>query len=231
MVVIIMNVILIPILKDNYAYLIVGNGVVGIIDPGEAAPILAILKARRLRPNFVLITHYHGDHVAGLDEVLAAYPDVKVIGKNHEDLEAFDFGRETVEIIQTPGHKRDHVCFHFPDSQVLFSGDVLFAMGCGRLLDGTAEEMFESLQKLSALPDETQVYCGHEYTLSNAEFCVAQEPDNEAIQKRYDMVKKLRNTSQPTIPFTLKEDKETNLFLQTKSAAEFAALRKLKDDF
>jgi len=222
---------LIPILNDNYAYLIESSGHVGIVDPGEAVPILSILKARDLVPNFVLITHYHDDHVAGLDEVLAAYPDVKVIGKNHQDLETFDFGGERVEVMQTPGHKRDHVCFYFPDSQVLFSGDVLFAMGCGRLLDGTVEEMFGSLQKLSALPDETQVYCGHEYTLSNAEFCLAQASENEAIQKRYDAVKELRNAGKPTIPFTLKEDKETNLFLQTKSAAEFAALRALKDSF
>ena len=226
-----MNLTLIPILSDNYSYLVEGNGDIGIVDPGEAAPILSVLQARGLRPNFVLITHYHGDHVAGLDDVSDAYPDARVIGKNHEDLSAFDFGGERVDVIQTPGHKRDHVCFHFPDSAVLFSGDVLFAMGCGRLLDGTTEEMFGSLQKLSALPDETQVYCGHEYTLSNAEFCLAQAPDNDAIQKRYDAVKELRNVGKPTIPFTLKEEKETNLFLQAKSAAEFAALRHLKDNF
>lgn len=224
-------VTLIPILSDNYAYFLEAeNGQTAIVDPGESTPIIEALEARGIKPDMILITHYHGDHVAGLDDVLA-WHDCRVIGKNHDDVSDFSFGGESIQAIDTPGHKRDHVCFYADKSRFVLSGDVLFAMGCGRLLDGTAEEMFASLQKLSALPDDCRVYCGHEYTLSNAEFCAHVAPDNAAIQKRLRDVKALRANGSPTIPSTLGVEKETNVFLMAKSAADFATLRDLKDRF
>jgi len=225
------KVTLIPILSDNYAYLLeADNGQTAIVDPGEAAPIIVALEERSIKPDMILITHYHGDHIAGLDEMLA-WHGCRVMGKNHDNKSAFDFGDEAVQVIDTPGHKSDHVCFHFPESHILFSGDTLFVMGCGRVFDGTAEELFRSLQALAALPDETRVYCGHEYTLSNAEFGAHVAPNNEDIQKRLGEVRDLRASDTPTIPSTIALEKTTNVFLMAKSAAEFATLRKLKDNF
>ena len=225
------DVTLVPILNDNYAYLLEGDGEIGIVDPGEATPILEALKTRGLSLDTVFITHYHGDHIAGLDEIAAAYPDVKIMGAKHDHASSFAFAGEEVEVIETPGHKRDHVCFHFPKSQFVLSGDTLFAMGCGRVLDGTAEELYASLQKLAALPDETRVYCGHEYTLSNAKFCASVAPDDAAIMERYSEVQALRDEGKPTIPSTIGAEKASNVFLHAKSAAEFAALRTKKDSF
>jgi len=224
------TVTLIPILSDNYAYLLESNGQTAIVDPGEAKPIIAALDARNIKPDQILITHYHGDHVAGLNEVLA-WHDCPVIGKNHTDLEQFSFGDETIQIIETPGHKRDHICFYATESKILICGDTLFAMGCGRILDGTAQELFTSLQKLKNLPDDTRIYCGHEYTLSNAKFCAYIMPDNAAIQARLEQVKNLRAHNTPTIPSTLAQEKETNVFLTAKTVEEFAKLRTAKDGF
>ena len=225
------DVTLIPILSDNYAFLLEdGNGDVAIVDPGEAEPIIAALEQRNLKPDMILITHYHGDHVAGLDELLA-WHKCPVMGFNHDNISNFEFGGEEVQVIETPGHKRDHVSFYLPESQLVFCGDTLFVMGCGRILDGTAKELYASLQKLACLPDDTQVYCGHEYTLSNAEFCVHAAPDDAGITARLIAVKEMRSNDQPTVPSTIALEKETNVFLKAKSAAEFATLRSKKDNF
>lgn len=225
------DVTLIPILSDNYAFLLkADNGQIAIVDPGEADPIIALLEERNIKPDMILITHYHGDHVAGLTTLLD-WHDCPVIGQNHDDCDRFEFADELCDVIPTPGHKSDHVCFHFPQSKTLFSGDTLFVMGCGRLLDGTAEELHSSLLTLSNLPDETKVYCGHEYTLSNARFCAHVAPDNQAIERRLAEIQTMRDKEHPTVPSTIGLEKATNVFLHAKSAAEFAALRKQKDQF
>ena len=225
------DVTLIPILSDNDSYLLESdNGDIAVVDPGEAAPIIAALEERNLKPDMILITHYHGDHVAGLDELLA-WRECPVMGFNHDDASNFEFGGEEVQVIGTPGHKRDHVSFYLPESQLVFCGDTLFVMGCGRVLDGTAEELYASLQKLASLPDDTRVYCGHEYTLSNAEFCSHIAPNDAGITARLSAVKEMRSNDQPTVPSTIVLEKETNVFLKAKSAAEFATLRLEKDNF
>lgn len=221
----------IPILSDNYAYFLeADDGTSAIVDPGESSPIIDFLESRNVQPDTVFITHYHGDHVAGLDDILDRY-NCRVIGKNHHIESELSFSGDPIKVLDTPGHKRDHVCFYFPESGFVLTGDCLFLMGCGKLLDGTAEEMFQSLQKLSALPDETRVYCGHEYTLANAEFCAHAAPDDARILERLRDIRDLRQNKKATIPGSIGEEKETNVFMKAKSAADFATLRSAKDRF
>lgn len=247
------DVSLVPIIPQmqNYAYILESdNGEIGVVDPGEAAPIIDALEKRNLEPTVILITHHHWDHVAGIADMLAwrscpvigadsqksssganpAKPcDNTVFEKSLSEGDVFSFGGETVEILDTPGHTPEHICFYFPDSGFALVGDTLFAMGCGRILDGSAEQLFNSLQKLNALPEETLLYCGHEYTLSNAEFAITVEPDNSALQERFEFVKVQRRNRLPSIPTTLKAERDTNVFLRAGSVEEFAELRHLKD--
>ena len=246
------QVTLIPILSDNYAFLLeADNGQTAIVDPGEAAPIVQVLKERNIKPDMILITHHHWDHMDGVPDMLS-YHDCPLIGsdcnksadnspgktlvrvpfeRSLSEGDHFEFGGETVTIFDTPGHTPEHICFHFTQSGFVLAGDTLFAMGCGRILDGTHDQLYKSLQKLAALPDDTKVYCGHEYTLSNAKFCAHISPDNDGIQNRLAEVEAMRAADQKTVPSTIAIEKETNSFLHAKSATEFAALRNAKDRF
>jgi len=240
------TVTLIPILpqNDNYAYLLEGDdGSVAVVDPGDAAPIIEVLEAKGLKPDVILITHHHWDHVDGLPDMMA-WHDCPVVGAAHpknapkvafaRELRGgddFKFGGESVDILDTPGHCREHICFYFAQSGFVLSGDALFAMGCGRILDGTPKELYQSLKLLSALPDDTRVYCGHEYTLSNAKFCAHIAPDNKDVLERLNAVETLRAAGTPTVPTSIALEKKTNVFLHAKSAAEFATLRQAKDQF
>ncbi len=233
---------LIPILNDNYAYLTEGdNGEIAILDPGVAAPIIKALEGRNLKPDIILITHHHWDHTDGIQDLLkwhncavagpkAEATKIKFLTIELDENSDFSFANERVQIIETPGHTLGHICYYFPESAALFAGDTLFSMGCGRLFEGTPDDMWNSMQKLRALPDETTLYCGHEYTLSNAQFCLKHAPDNEALQKRTTEVKAIRVLNKPTLPITLKSEKQTNLFLNAQSPEEFAKIRKLKDE-
>lgn len=237
------NVTLIPILNDNYAYLIESDcGAVAVLDPGEAAPVIDVLEGRGLKPDYVLNTHHHWDHVNGNQDIVQKYgaqivapqsEAKKIKGAqillSHRDV--FNLGQSQAEIIETPGHTAGGICFYFEQSGVVFTGDTLFSMGCGRLFEGTAHDMYESFSKLKALPDDTIVYCGHEYTLSNAMFCLSYDKDNLALKARAENVKTLRNENIPTLPTTIGLEKATNIFMNAKSAAHFAQLRTLKDNF
>ena len=245
------NVTLIPILRDNYAYLLeANNGQCAIIDPGEAGPIIEVLGTKGLKPDLLLITHHHFDHMDGAADMLA-WHDCPIVGADRDKCpdnpsrskvdvpftrilskdSDFEFGGEKVQILETPGHTPEHLCFYFEESGFLIAGDTLFVMGCGRMVQGTAEELYSSIKALAALPDETVVYCGHEYTLGNAAFAQSVNPDNEAINARIVQIKELRAQGTPTVPTTLAQEKQTNLFLNANSAADFAALRALKDKF
>lgn len=233
---------IIPILKDNYAYLLQSPcGKVAVLDPGEADPIIEILSAQGLHPDFILNTHYHWDHTDGNTALKRKYgaqiiaPEkeaalIKDVDITVKEGDIFTLGTENAQIIETHGHTRGGICFYFEDSAAIFTGDTLFSLGCGRL-EGTAQDMFEGFQKIMALPDETLIYCGHEYTRGNAGFCLSQDRDNEDLKKRIEQIKTLRADGQPTIPTTLALEKKTNIFMQTKSAEEFAALRLKKDNF
>ncbi len=237
------NIHIIPVLNDNYCYVLeADNGDTAIIDPGEAAPVLEFFYDTSLTPTHIFLTHHHSDHIDGVEAIRRKYPcDVYAPAAEKDKIGNIDyaldensppsFGNETIRVIETPGHTLGQINFYFPESALLFSGDTLFVMGCGRVFEGTMEQMYNSLQKLAQLPDETSIYCGHEYTLANAEFLKHAAPHNEAILNRYNDIKDIRSQNRPTVPSTIGQEKATNLFLSAKNSEEFAALRRQKDNF
>ena len=256
-----LTVHMIPALSDNYMYLLHerSENKVAIVDPAEFRPIQDALKQTGLGSiDYIFNTHHHWDHTQANEEVKEAHK-CKVYGFEGDrdripgiDLELkedgeFLFGSEPVRVILTPGHTTGHICYFFPTAKICLAGDTLFAMGCGRLFEGTPKQMHSSLQKLVAtLPGDTTVYCGHEYTLSNAKFAKTVDSYNEALEARFNKVVSLRNKNLKTVPFTFEEELNTNPFLRcddqdlkrcigmedVQDAAEiFAKVRALKDNF
>lgn len=234
----------VPILHDNYAWLLrdSGTGATAIVDPADADPIIAALEAAGGRLDLILLTHHHADHVAGTDAVRARFP-APVVGAAADahrlprldravtEGDTIPLGNARAVVIDTPGHTRGQINFYFADGGVLLSGDTLFSLGCGRLIEGTAAEMFASLAKLKALPDATLVCCGHEYTASNARFALSVDADNPALQARLREATAQREAGQPTIPSTMGSERAANPFLRAPDVAGFAALRAAKDKF
>ncbi len=253
-----LEIVQIPVLNDNYVYLArePQSGAVGVVDPAVHEPVLAELQRRNWTLTHILNTHHHPDHVGG-NVALKQATGCKVIGPEADadripgldiavgDNEGINLGNETARVFDVPGHTKGHIAYWFADSQALFCGDTLFALGCGRLFEGTPAQMWSSLTKLRRLPDETRVYCAHEYTESNARFAVTVEPGNAALQQRYARIRELRAAGKPTVPSTLAEEKATNPFLRPMSGdirqqlnmadaddvAVFAEVRKRKDGF
>ncbi len=236
------DVHLIPILSDNYSYILTSGRDVAVIDPGDGQALITALNERGLTPQKIFITHHHSDHIAGIDILKNTY-GCAVYGPADENQkipaldtlltedEIISFGGEDVHILTTPGHTLGHIVYWFPQSQLLFAGDTLFSLGCGRLFEGTPAQMFDSLSRLKDLPDATRLYCGHEYTESNAAFCLSIEPDNQQLKEKINWIKKQRANRQPTLPSLLGEEKLLNVFLTCENAEAFAALRRLKDTF
>ncbi len=247
-----------PARTDNYGYLAhdEATGRTAAIDAPEAAPILAALERRGWRLTDIFITHHHQDHVEALPELKEAF-GTRVIGPRAEaaKIEGLDvlvdggdeveLGETRLEIIDAPGHTLGHIVFHDRENGHLFSGDALFSLGIGRMFEGTPGPMWEGAKRLRSLPDSTLVYCGHEYTASNARFALSIDPNNPTLQKRAATVTALREAGKATIPFVLDEDKAANPFLRADDqvlaarmglegadpAEVFAALRKAKDAF
>ena len=231
-------------LSDNYLWLLkdAATGMVAICDPGEAGPAIAAIEAGGGRLDMVLLTHHHGDHIAGAEELRQRY-GAKLVGASADarrlpplDLalaagEKVALGASEAVVIDTPGHTRGHIAFHFPTARVLLCGDTLFSLGCGRLLEGNAAEMYESLHKLGALPGETLVCCGHEYTESNARFALTVEPNNTALVARSAEARVQRAAGRPTVPTTMAQELATNPFLRAGSVARLAEIRSAKDSF
>jgi hydroxyacylglutathione hydrolase len=227
-----LEVELLPVLGDNYVYLLHEpiRDTWGVVDPAEAAPVLERLRSQGAGLDWALITQQHGDHTAGLAELKAA-TGCRAVGPRAEagrisgldqlveDGDRIAFGALTAEVLATPGHTRGHVSYWFPDAEALFCGDTLFALGCGRMFEGDAATMWRSLSRLAALPDATRVYCGHEYTLSNARFALTIDPDNAALRARAAEVEALRAKGAPTIPSTIGLEKATNPFLRPADPA------------
>jgi hydroxyacylglutathione hydrolase len=234
----------VPILKDNYAWLLreSGTGATAIVDPADAGPIIEAIEKAGGRLDLILLTHHHDDHIAGVDEVRARFkcPVVGAAADQHRlpkldeavrEGDTVRLGNASAKVIETPGHTRGQINFFFADGDILLSGDTLFSLGCGRLAEGTPEEMFASLRKLAALPPDTLVCCGHEYTESNARFALAVDPNNAALRDFVSKVEQLRATGQPSVPSVLGDELKANPFLLAQDAASFAALRAKKDRF
>ena len=234
---------IIPVLTDNYTFVIIApDQTCAILDPGEAAPVISYLEQHNLKPSFILNTHHHYDHVDGNIELKTKYKALVIAPKKEalfipavdKTLKAGDvwnFAGEDVSILMAEGHTAGGIMFHFTHSKKLFTGDTLFSMGCGRLFEGTAEHMFASLQQINALPEETEIYCGHEYTLNNGAYCAKIEPDNTDISTRISQATDLRAKGLPTIPSTVGLEKKTNVFLRAKTIAEHATLRGQRNKF
>ena len=200
-----MQITPIPCLTDNYAYVINDNfsKTVGVVDPSEAHPIITFLEKNNLNLNYILNTHHHFDHVGGNNELKKKY-SAKIVGfsgDKHripgidvmlENNERWIFGNSPVKIFHIPGHTLGHICFFFEKEKLAFTGDTLFSLGCGRIFEGDHKQMLKSLNKIKTLPPDTKIYCGHEYTYKNAEFCIKYDKENINLKKYFEKIKKLR---------------------------------------
>jgi hydroxyacylglutathione hydrolase len=221
---------LIPCLSDNYAVLLKEGDTVALVDAPEARRIKAVLDKEGWRLTHILVTHKHSDHIDGIPALAAEYQP-EIIGPAAEkgsipgltrmvrEGDRVTVGPMTAEVYETPGHTKGHVVYYFPKEKLLFSGDTLFALGCGRLFEDTPAAMWNSLSKLRVLPDDTTVYCGHEYTLSNARFALTVDPNNKELQARAAEIEKARAAGKPTVPFNLGLEKKTSPFLRADEAA------------
>ena len=239
-----MKVEIISCLQDNYSYLIIdeNNNLACVVDPSEAQPIINYLKNKNINLKYILNTHHHFDHIGGNKELKKKFNSI-VVGYKHdseripeidiclENNEIWKSDNFEAKIIHVPGHTKGHICFHFYNEKLLFTGDTLFSLGCGRIFEGTYEQMFSSLNKIKTMPLDTQIYCGHEYTLNNSKFCIKHDPENLNLQKKIRDIKIKLNNSLPTIPSTLKEELDCNIFLRAKDIKTFSKLRDLKDNF
>lgn len=224
-----LQIIPIPAFKDNYIWLIHNHRQALIVDPGDAIPVLETLHHLQLDLINILITHHHHDHIGGVGELQNAYPNVQTYAPRLEqyhfphvpvgeaeviDLTEFDL---KFSVIELPGHTLGHIAYYDKESDLLFCGDTLFGAGCGRLFEGTPVQMYHSLQKLAALPKDTEVYCTHEYTMHNIGFAMTLEPNNQQLVKRQQDTIKLRNLHQPSLPSTIGLELATNPFLRCTS--------------
>ena len=239
-----MKVEIIKCLQDNYSYLLINeqNQNACVIDPSEAKPIINFVEKKNINLKFILNTHHHYDHVGGNNELKKRYsakivgfkndknriPNIDILVTNNQIWSNENF---EAKIIHIPGHTSGHICFYFSKNKIAFTGDTLFSLGCGRIFEGTYEQMFASLNKLKKLPSDTKIYCGHEYTLKNSIFCLRHEKNNKNLEKKiFDIKDKLKNNL-PTVPSTIGEELACNIFLRAKNLEDFSKLRDLKDNF
>ncbi len=229
-------------LKDNFSYIIHNNNEALVIDPGESGPIILLLEKLKLKLKYILNTHHHFDHVDGNSNLKEKYnckiigfiddkkriPGIDICVKNQEIFNEGDF---RFKIYHTPGHTSGHICYHFFDQKKLFTGDTLFSLSCGRLFEGTYEDMFKSLSLIKNFDEETLIYCGHEYTLSNAKFCIKHDPNNKHLKNKIVLITKNIQAGIPTIPTVLKDELKCNIFLKAENIETFTKLRDLKDNF
>jgi len=222
-----MKIITIPCLKDNYAYVVIDSTskTVGVVDPSEHDPIISFLKKHNLKLDYILNTHHHFDHIGGNIELKKTYGS-KIVGFNGDrnripgidimlkDNEKFEFGKSLIKILHIPGHTLGHICYFFEKEKIAFTGDTLFSLGCGRIFEGDHRQMFSSLNKIKQLPKDTKIYCGHEYTFKNAEFCIEHDDDNINLIKYFEKIKKLRAKNLPTVPTLLEDELKSNIFLR-----------------
>ena len=237
-----MEIVAVPAFADNYLWLVhdAASGETAAVDPGDAAPVLAAAAERGWTIDQVWNTHWHRDHTGGNLAIKEA-ADARVSGPAGETIPGRDvdlregdeirLGSHVGRVIEVPGHTLGHIALLFDDERVAFVGDTLFAMGCGRLFEGSPEQMYASLQRLAELPSDTRLYCAHEYTLSNAVFAAHADPGNRAVVDRLARVQAMREAGKSTVPTTVAEERATNVFVRASDWQEFARLRQEKDSF
>jgi hydroxyacylglutathione hydrolase len=238
-----MEVVAVPVLTDNYVWLIhnPATGETAALDPSVAQPVLNAVAMKGWRLTQVLNTHWHPDHTGGNEDIQAATgatitapAEAKRVSKVDRVVAEGDrvaiAGADAV-VWDIPAHTAGHIAYYFEDEGMIFVGDTMFAMGCGRLFEGTAEQMYSNLQRIAALPGDVRIYCGHEYTLANARFAAEVEPTNAAVAARLEQVAALREAGTITLPTTVAQERETNPFVRVSNWQEFADLRAAKDSF
>ncbi len=237
------EVVAVPALSDNYIWMLrdPASGEVAVVDPGQDAPALDAAQARGWRISQILTTHWHPDHTGGNSSIKAATGAIITAPAEAERLSPVDrivaegdrvsVGGLEAMVWAIPAHTAGHIAFYFEAAKMIFVGDTLFAMGCGRLFEGSAEQMFANMRRFAGLPDDVMVYCGHEYTLANARFAAHVEPDSAAVSLRLSKVAEMRERGEVTLPTSIGEERATNPFLRAVDAADLARLRALKDSF
>jgi len=239
-----MRVQIIPCLQDNYSYLIIDeyNNTACVIDPSEADPVIEYLENNKIKLKFILNTHHHYDHVGGNQKLKEKYraniigykgdkariPGIDILVNDQETWMCENF---EAKVIHVPGHTLGHICFYFYKEKSIFTGDTLFSLGCGKIFEGTYSQMFDSLMKLKELPQNTKVFCGHEYTKINSNFCKTHDRNNKNLKAKINAIDIKLKDGLPTIPSTIKDELECNIFLRLDNVEAFSKLRDLKDNF
>jgi len=238
-----LTVTAVPVLSDNYVWLIhdAESGETAAVDPSVADPVLSAAEAQGLRITQVLNTHWHPDHTGGNDAIrdatgcaITGPAEAERISKMDRVVAEGDriqVGSSEAIVWDIPAHTAGHIALYFEDEGMIFVGDTMFAMGCGRLFEGTAEQMYANMQRIAALPEDVRIYCGHEYTLANARFAVHVDPDNADVARRLEQVSTMRDAGRITLPTTVADERATNPFVRARNAQEFAELRTAKDSF
>ena len=239
-----MKVETIRCLQDNYSYIIIdeSNQNACVVDPSQAKPIINFIEKNKINLKYILNTHHHYDHVGGNLELKAKYksnvvgfkgdknriPEIDILVENDQIWNMDNF---EAKILHIPGHTAGHIAYHFFKEKKIFTGDTLFSLGCGKIFEGTYEQMFNSLKKIKKLSKDTEIYCGHEYTLQNSNFCLANDAENLKLKKKIIKIKKKLKNGLPTVPTILDDEIECNIFLKAKDLESFSKLRDLKDKF
>ena len=239
-----MKVLTVNCLSDNFSYIVINekNNNACVIDPGEAPPIIDIIKKKKINLKYILNTHHHNDHVGGNLELKKKFncnifgfigdkeniPGIDTFLNDKELYENDDFEFTTYH---TPGHTLGHVIFHFHKNNFLFTGDTLFSLGCGRIFEGSHNQMFSSLKIIKKFSKDTMIYFGHEYTKNNSNFCLINDPNNIQLKNKIKEINQLLNIGQPTTPTSLEDELQSNIFLKTEKLETFKKLRDLKDNF
>jgi hydroxyacylglutathione hydrolase len=237
-----LDIVRIPVLSDNYVWLVhdAASGQTMVVDPSVAEPVLAAAADRGWTITDIWNTHWHPDHTGGNADIKAATgctitgpaaeaERIPTLDRLVKEGDVVRLGDHQAQVWDVPAHTAGHIAFHFAGEAVIFVGDTLFAMGCGRLFEGTAEQMFRNMQRFATLPDDTRVYCAHEYTLSNAKFAVTVEPDNLDLADRLAAVQSARDAGEPTVPTDIGKERATNPFFRAQSAEQLAEIRAAKD--